>query len=396
MKKISAILFFAIFAMVFFGCEEIGVTPTQTPAPRVYDNAIMIKAFNATLSNGTMVYVPWKTSIVLEGAISNPPIQIVNWRWEFGDGGYATGQRVVYKPGINPGDTMNVRLVATDDAGATHEAYITIKSTWNIMGDNLVVLLSSISNGNGTYTHRILFAIERGEPGSRFIRGTFTNWVRTPLSDTLYSYNNGVYVPDTLGFYVKANIVATAGNHLFGIMRMNGSNEIWDDFSGSPYADANNGTNLKFYQGEGGTITPGGAPTVSVPGDFGDNTSEWVTSMKSSNSGYIIFINNMVPFSSISPFVSFRNSSGGYGPAIAETAVSGFPNAGQVTKTITPGVMVALRLGPDISQPNVFNIPLMKKCGLWNEEYGDIRFVPIVLVGNKCLVRQAKKGVDFN
>lgn len=421
MKKFVHII--ALFLIVAFlaGCETV-VAPPETPnSPPSTDGKLLMKLSadggqTNLLSSGQQVDIAYHTTLLIEGLTADTSLHIKTWQWQFPDG-TASGKYAVYTPSVGAGSSIQIKLIGIDYNNVSHEVIITVNVIWNITGTGLVFLASVTPQNDGTGTLIFYFCKERimkflTLPGY-FIKGTVNNWVRTyiPNTDTSYSLINGIFTPDAKGFYVKATLNHAPGNHKLGLGKMkNSTDELWENFQGSPYADSTDWTIVKYNLSTTWAVTPGGSGTVNpptMPGIIGDQGTPWIIGLTPSNPKIDLFINNLVSVSSIHPFVAFRGDDARYMNNVAQVSVSGFPTAGMVQvnyATLPSNRLVAFKIGSDlVNFPSTYNDTLMRKSKFYNEEYGDIRFVicPPTLAKsngnnpNGWTVRSAVKGVDF-
>lgn len=424
MKKLIRVLHVLsiVILVVFWGCETI-IAPPETidQPPSTVDGKIMIKVTTALNGNDDLnttagqIYVPHNTVLILEAGVVNPAIKIVTWSWKFPDSS-ASGPITIYKPKVGPGNSVTIKLTGVDDQNKSYETNVVINVTWNIVGNDLVLLLSTKmeTDGSGTVTFALSTErIKKQAPPPYFVKGTINNWNRVFISDsdTSYSLVNGLLVKDQKGFYLKVVVNHKPGNHQFGLGKMidNNTKELWEEFKGSPYVDSTNWTLMKYNLSSAGVVTPGGkvpTNTSSLPGLIGDTGNDWVINLTPNNPKLNMFINNFASFSAIYPFISLLDTGGKYSRNIVEVSVNGFPTAGSVELSYSDlpvNRMIALKIGTDIiNHPDIYADDIMRKSIFYNEEHGDIRFVlcPPVLAkssgsGGQFTIRKAVKGIDY-
>ena len=418
MKKLS-VLALVLIAVIIGGCETIVAPPEvvdYTPSHQLGKIAIKATTSNTNhdLNANGQIDVPYGTVLILEAVPVDTSLHIVNWQWQFPDGS-ASGKYAMYTTKAAPGSVIPIKLIGIDSKNVSYESTASINISWNITGNNLVVLMSAKMESNGSGT--IVFAIskeriKRLAPPPYFIKGTVNSWTKfnIPDADSAYTFIGGVLVSDPNGLYVKVTVNHMPGNQQFGFGKIDSHGaELWENFQGSPYVDSTNYTLLKYNLSSNAIVTPGGTtqPNNAVsPGLLGDQGEKWVFNLTPDDPKITLFVNNFLPFSAIKPFMSFMDSSGRYVNNISETAVTGFPNAGliQVNYSALPmNKMVALKFGKDISYPTSYSDTTMSKSSFYNQEYRDIRFVLVPVLGKssdgknvkKISIRPAIKGIDY-
>lgn len=423
MNKFTQFLFAVLFAFIIYGCETV-VAPPETINPVPSSNGqIMMKVTAAgsqsVLLSGGKIDIAVNTALVLEAATTDTSLLIKTWQWVLPNGS-AFGKYAAYTPTVGAGSSIQIKLTGTDYNNQTHEVIITVNVIWNINGTNLVYLSSVVMGADGKGTITFYLSTERIKKQvslqGYFIKGTVNNWIRAYVqnSDESYSLINGVFTPDPKGLYLKAVVNHSPGDHKFGLGKMkNATEELWEDFKGSPYTDSTDWTLLKYNLSSTGVVTPGGTGIVtppSIPGLIDDQGNPWVIVLTPNNNIIKIYVNNGVNFTSGHPFVAFRSASGNYNTKnVAEVAVTGFPTAGSVQINYSDTLekkMVAFKLGGDmVNYPSVYDTTLMKKSKLfYNEDFGDIRFIicpPVLAKSNgsnssgQWTIRPVVKGIDY-
>lgn len=430
MKKFSSValsVLIVIMAFVVSGCETLVAPPETTePVSSNINGKILIKASlssgqKLTSSNG-QIEVPYNTAVVFEAETADTTIKIAGWQWGFPDG-QAAGKYAVYTIKDPPGNTLSIRLTGISASNVSYQALVTVVVAWNINGNDLVINLSTTMEANNSCT--VVFALsterlKKQASGNYFVKGTINQWNRDNISgnDTAYSIVGGVLVPDSKGFYLKLTVNQELGDQQFGLGKMIGSNEIWEDFKGSPYVDSTNWTLLKYNLSVSGgkvILTPKGSglppiiTPIAEPGLVGDQGEKWVVRLTpNSNDSLGIFINHFIQFSTIHPFVSFRDADGRYIRNVAESAVTGFNTAGRISIHASD-TLIAFKFGTNIYQPTTYSDSTMRLSGFYNSEFGDIRFVLITVPTTptsvssvsrvsqalKFKIRPAVKGTDY-
>ena len=423
MKKLQFFCVLSIFAAIFLiGCETIVAPPETQPNPTPSNGQVAMKitsgSSQSVLLTGGQIDVPPSTGLVLEAATVDTSLKIKAWQWVFPNGS-ATGKFAAYTPTVGAGSSIQIQLIGTDYNNTPHQATVTVNVVWNINGTGLVYLSSVVMGTDGKGTLTFYLSKERIKnrttlPGY-FIKGSVNNWIKAyiPTADEGYSLVNGVFTPDSQGLYVKAIVNHSPGDYKFGLGKMiDATQELWEDFKGSPYADSTDWTILKYNLSSTGVVTPGGTVPINpptLPGLIDDQGNPWVIVLTPNNPTIKIYVNNGVNFSSGHPFVAFRSAGGSYNTKnVAEVAVTGFPTAGSVQINYSDTLekkMVAFKLGSDmVNYPSVYNTTLMKKSKLfYNDDFGDIRFIvcpPVLAKGNgsgsgQWTIRPVIKGVDY-
>lgn len=386
-------LTFSLFLAGFYftGCQKIE-GPTDDTL-KTTDVVITPKGDKvAVIDDTTRTEQSAPVSLKAEGPVG---VTITTWNWSItepnGQVTNMTGQNVLYT--FTSLGLGQITATGTDNSGTLHTGNLWIQVMVDITEAQLVRLYSSTPIGGGVIQTQWAAVKKLWKfSGTYGVIGSPTNWIASPLTpaDTNWRIINGslitVAAPENGKFIVpivNINPAEYPTSYEMGIYKTNPSgNQIWGNFTGSPWVDPSNPSLIKFTViNASGTIVPTSNPGNSGPGEIGDNYIQVsITSTK-----VTVYINNGTAFSGISPFYMIQNADGTWNNPTTQTAIPGFANWGKFEMTPAQievlGGVISFRYGNTISQPSIYNAN-MHSSGYYDGFNNSVRIIAEIITVN--------------
>lgn len=333
------VLYFVVFAALLGSCQKEEYVEQADPIV-TEDGDIGFVSSTMSSKSGFIndtILVERGTKVEFQ-AMASGGLNIISWQWTFNDdGSHSADIAPSHYFNLTAGAVSSITLLGVDASGISHTRTKPVKGVWTLDGqDGFLWISSTLVSGN--LYNVVCIAHKRAmidyTTGNYAFAGDMTSpaWTTqtVSVSDTNWNYVGGTLVaagPGAVGKYVAIRFTATPGDHQLAIGKTNNTGGLnWSVFWG-PYSIT--GSKVGMIMATDGSVIP--YTPITLPGDRGDEGRNAVVRTRLTDTSVIVYVNNNVALAGLTaPFVRFEDSTGVYQDVLTQTAVTGFPNWGQV------------------------------------------------------------------
>lgn len=340
MKKIlNFCALLALMLFVFSACQKIEyVEPDENAAN---DGVLKISVSGGPLGAGVKSANSLGDTIVIEGGnvytfSYTSSVTMNSVLWTFGNNSTTSTAVMPTNKYERAFAISSVTLVGVDAGGVSHQAQIWLNNLPRAGGDPIIWAGKTLISA-GVYREEF-WLYKNGAymtPLDYKFKGNVTTPPWGPLvtiapADTNYRMEgNQLYAMPAgeNGHWVKILIdnPINFDAEVAPLIRVTTSlGEQWANFKNSQFVNSSNFGLMHYHVDANGNVSTSGGGNPLMPGVGGDNYLRFDVNQNGAN--VVIYQNNEAAFTSISPWIQFKNNDSWATPVHASLAVAGFPN----------------------------------------------------------------------